>query len=138
VSNYIVTGIGANANFVFQTSGTTNRPVIFFNLLPSGQLATTGGLIVGLASATFETQVLRPYTLAVLAASPATHPIEYCSITASNTLKCTASSSLYTWTSFKQIGSAFTLSVGPEVLASPTTVTVNTLEMGVFYGGDCV
>ena len=37
-----------------------------------------------------------------------------------------------------QIGSAITLSVGPDVFATPPTVTVVPIDLGLFYGDACV
>jgi hypothetical protein len=133
-TGYVVTGIGANANLVFQTSGTTSRPTLFFTINSSGQWVTTSGFIMAVASSTSASQVVRPYTSTTLNASPATYPLEFCSIAADNSFQCTASSSSFMWSSFAIIGTSVILDV---TTATANTDLITIVQLGVLPVDQC-
>jgi hypothetical protein len=133
-TGYILGMYNQGQNLRLQSLSAPTAPVAkiaYFNLTPTGQLATVDGLIIASYTATGLTQVVRPYTPAQIAAGK--YMEERCELAADNiALSCKASNENFRFSKFIT-SSANTLMGADESVSSGGAV-----QLGAFTGADCM
>jgi hypothetical protein len=136
LTDYFITSTGAN--FLFRAATETTWPVAIFTIDETGHLVTPTGYILAITSPFNEAQSVRPISPTIVVkrtGHPLQYAVEVCSISEQNTLECKAQNGDVHYVNFARLGTADFLTATIDTVDTANLVI---LQLGVFYGSDCV